>query len=207
MRLVVFGTSFLLLILAVKPAHFNARAHSLALGISVAFSRVQNSKNVWRGLVPLRATRKDIEKLLGTPKARSHPDYIYETKSESVIVRYSTKICGESSGAGWDVPVDTVITVTVSPKHTVLIRDLGLELNTFARSEIAHPRGLIRYLNLKEGVSIESKFEDNCEVVLEIVYQPNLKDAALACPFNNESQGESNFHRIHSRMKQTNALN
>lgn len=138
-------------------------------------------QNAWHGFVPLRSTRNDVERVLKNPKNSSPPDYIYETENEKIIVRYSTDLCSRSGKIEWNVPVDTVITITVSPKVKLLVRDLRLDLRQYGRSEIAHPRGLVNYINLDDGVGIEAKLEDGCEVVLSVTYQPATKDIELRC--------------------------
>lgn len=141
----------------------------------------KSHRNSWRGLVPLGSTRSDVERVLKAPKSSSHPDYVYETENENVIVRYSTDPCGRSGNAEWNVPIDTVVTITVTPKGTLLVQDLNLDLTQYARSEIAHPAGLVRYISLEDGVGIESKLEDRCEVVMSVTYQPTTKDTTLRC--------------------------
>jgi hypothetical protein len=151
-------------------------------------SREVTPRNAWRGLVPLRSTRNEVERVLKNPKNSSPPDYIYEADNENIIVRYSTDLCNRSGKVEWNVPVDTVITITVSPKAKLLVRDLHLDLRQYGRSEIAHPRGLVDYINLDDGVGIESKLEDGCEVVLSVTYQPTTNDKDLRCPATTASK-------------------
>jgi hypothetical protein len=142
----------------------------------------QGKPNTWRGLVPLRSTRDDVERVLGAPKSSSHPHYFYDAEKEKVTVRYSADTCNRGSGADWDVPVNTVVTITVTPKAKLLIKDLHLDLRNYARSEIAHPRGLVLYVSQEDGIGIESKLEDGCEIVMSVTYQPTTKDKGMRCP-------------------------
>jgi hypothetical protein len=82
---------------------------------------------------------------------------------------------GQANGHGrpeWNVPLDTVITITVSPKAIRLVRELNLDLARFARSEVAHPHGLVRYASLEQGISLESKLSAECEVLMSVTYSP-----------------------------------
>ncbi|MBC8029020.1 MAG: hypothetical protein H7Z16_02830 [Pyrinomonadaceae bacterium] len=149
----------------------------------------QGKPNAWRGLVPLRSTRDEVERVLGAPTNSSHPHYFYDTEKEKVTVRYSADTCNRGSGADWDVPVNTVLTITVTPKAELLIKDLQLDLQNYARSEIAHPRGLVLYVSQEEGIGIESKLEDGCEVVMSVTYQPTTKDKELRCRNSKAAKG------------------
>ncbi|HSS22565.1 MAG TPA: hypothetical protein VLL54_21010 [Pyrinomonadaceae bacterium] len=148
----------------------------------------QGKLNVWRGLVPLRSTRHDVERVLGDSKSSSPPDYVYDTKNENIIVRYSTDTCSRAPNVEWDVPINTVVSITVSPKADLLIRDLHLDLQEYGRSELAHPQGLIRYVSAEDGVQIESKLQDGCEVVMSITYTPTTKDNRMRCGFKNTEE-------------------
>ncbi|MFN6962804.1 MAG: hypothetical protein ACK4S4_03455 [Pyrinomonadaceae bacterium] len=65
--------------------------------------------NSWRGLVPLRSSRADVEKLLGPPKERRYSGPGYEDGETFVRFEYSNGDCDR----GWDVPKDTVLYITI----------------------------------------------------------------------------------------------
>src|SRR5687767_8559712 len=67
--------------------------------------------NAWNGLVPLRSTRADVEKLLGAAQENSYPTFKYESKLGTVHIRYTTRKCR----GGWNVPIGTVLRIDVDP--------------------------------------------------------------------------------------------
>lgn len=183
MWLVSFTYTLLLLtnpVIALQTNDRHGKAFLVSAPIGVRFLE-QDKPNAWRGLMPLRSTRHDVERVLGAPKRSSHPHYFYDTEKEKVTVRYSADTCNRGSGAEWNVPVNTVITITVSPKAELLLKDLHLDLRNYARSEIAHPRGLVLYMSQEEGIGIESKLHNGCEVVMSVTYQPTTKDKGMRC--------------------------
>jgi hypothetical protein len=72
----------------------------------------------WRGIVPLRSTRADVERELGEPI--DDLKSLYDTGKERVSVFYQQVRCPtggqEGPQRGWDVPVGTVLRISVSPK-------------------------------------------------------------------------------------------
>jgi len=47
----------------------------------------------WRGIVPLRSTRVDVERLLGAPSMDHGDTVVYETGDERVSIEYSKGGC------------------------------------------------------------------------------------------------------------------
>ena len=67
----------------------------------------------WRGIVPLKSTRADVDKILGKPTAL---DMVYMVGNISVRVMYARKPCESglpSNWGNWNVPKDTVININV----------------------------------------------------------------------------------------------
>src|SRR3954470_1973437 len=73
----------------------------------------------WRGVVPLRSTRADVERLLGAPKQRTPDSFYYSSPDEIAVVWFQTKSCDSGSvkiDMGWNVPVGNVTNIGVIPK-------------------------------------------------------------------------------------------
>src|ERR1700720_1961854 len=66
---------------------------STLTGLGHYQSETRGQSNAWRGLVPLRSTRADVERLLGPPMVLVAGSYSYETKEEKVRVLYSEGSC------------------------------------------------------------------------------------------------------------------
>jgi hypothetical protein len=152
-------------------------------------------RNSWRGLTPLHATRRDVERLLGAPTRIWDTSARFETDHEVVTVKYSNGKCGECDTC-WNVPRDTVVELIVGQRFGFLLRQLNLDPSRWERQEIfpfpeiANPPKVANYVNQFDGIIIrtESKASGD-EVVVSITYQPAKRDAKLRCNNANEGTG------------------
>jgi hypothetical protein len=127
-------------------------------------------------LIPLHATRSDVEKLLGQPTDTTFDRYFYKFTDEGVEFRYAKGNC-DPEDLGWKVPADTVLEIAVVPYKTVLLSDLDLDVSAYERFEYSHTQ-VIYYSNHREGVMIQTRFEK----VVNIKYSPSSRDLKMACP-------------------------
>ena len=131
----------------------------------------------WRGLAPLRSTRTDVERLLGTPPVGRNNDdaVVYHTENEDVLVRYSTGRCIEK----WDVPRDTILYIQVFPKNKPKFSELRLDISKYKKIPDPELPDYSYYDNEEEG------FELNVHTVQGLVhifiYYPPAKDDKLRC--------------------------
>ena len=130
----------------------------------------------WRGIVPLHATRADVEALIGPPMQPN--GRTYDLKNERVNVVYSDGSCDKSK-TEWNVPADTVIGITVYPQTKLLISDVRTDLNNFEKFIDPHNPDSVSYSNKEEGIGIGTR--SNGEVVV-IEYFPAAKDSHVRCP-------------------------
>jgi hypothetical protein len=100
---------------------------------------------------------------------------LYDLTDEVVLVTYSTGICSE--GGVWNVPRDTVLGITVSPKKPLLIGQLGVDLNEYEKMADTHLPGIVYYNNAKEGVHIQT----HQDKVTSIHYLPGANNNDLRC--------------------------
>jgi hypothetical protein len=136
----------------------------------------------WRGLVPLHSTRTDVERLLGAPKESRGVASTYETKDERVIVFYSAGQCKESQSNDWNVPRDTVVSITVHPNAKLLVDDLKLDKMKYERVADYHVQGIVYYFSKEHGVRISARLlENEGEDVYSITYEPTPEDSHLRC--------------------------
>src|SRR5688572_11387406 len=80
----------------------------------------------WRGIVPLRSTRVDVERALGKPNA---PYGRYKIENEEAVIVYS----GERCANGWNVPRDTVLSIDVSPIGNKRLSEFNLDLSKYRK--------------------------------------------------------------------------
>jgi hypothetical protein len=147
----------------------------------------------WRGIVPLRSTRIDVERLLGSPRQSRGVASTYETDKERVLVFYSADPCRQ--GNEWNVLRDTVVSFTISPKAKLLVTSLHLNKDVYKRVLDPHVQGIVHYFNREDGVRIDTRLlEGQDEDINSITYEPAAKDNRLRCPDAPlTSDGEENF--------------
>ena len=145
----------------------------------------------WRGLVPLHSTRVDVERLLGAPTESRGVAATYNTKDERVLVFYATGNCKERASNDWNVPRDTVVSITVHPNAKLLVNDLKLDKRKYERVADYHVQGIVYYFNKEDGVRISARLlEKEGEDVDSITYEPTPEDSSLRCsPSSVQSPG------------------
>jgi hypothetical protein len=134
----------------------------------------------WRGIIPLRTTRSEAERILGQPKIHIGQHYVYENETERVDVTYSSGR-GEPE-ARWNVTPNVVTTIDVSPSKTLLLEDLTFDKRKYVRQKWSHPQEWVTYRNKEEGIWIETtSLNDKTEEVRSIKYLPKATDKELKC--------------------------
>src|SRR4026207_1897071 len=78
----------------------------------------------WRGIIPLQSTRAEVEALIGPPVQPN--GRTYDLKNERVNIVYANGGCNNRA-VEWNVPPDTVISITVYPQSEVRVSDLGID--------------------------------------------------------------------------------
>jgi hypothetical protein len=139
------------------------------------------SPNEWKGLVPLRSTRADVERLLGKPAMSPGSFNIYKTEGERVDVRYSVGPCEASPVERWNVAKDIVISMEVIPQKTISIESLHLDTKRYLRIQESHPENWVQYWNRDDGVILHSILQGKRESLYFIEYRPSSKDKSLRC--------------------------
>lgn len=137
--------------------------------------------NVWNGIVPLKSTRADVEKILGSPVPDSiaRDAAVYKTKTEKVFVLYSTGPCDTTPSNGWNLPELTVISIRVYPVAEPKLEDLKLDFSKFERRIDPKILNLVYYANDRDGINISVDTTDN--TVTRIGYFPESKNNNLLC--------------------------
>src|ERR1043165_281726 len=148
----------------------------------------------WRGIIPLHSTRTDVERLLGNASPRNQLT-TYQTEQEAVSVLYASgPPCGSDADSEWNVPKDTVVSITVAPKNRVLLSELKIDLSTYDQLSDVHRPNIITYLNNQDGIRIET-FQDE---INSVSYFPSAADLKLNCAPKGEGGGDD---AIYSRFE------
>jgi hypothetical protein len=130
----------------------------------------------WRGITPLYSTCKDVKRILGVTKCETTT---YHLKDENVSIYFSEYPCGVRLPEGWNVPVGTVIQMTVYPAIKPKFADLHIDESKFKKEEDPELPGNFAYTDYEEGFSFvvsPSGVADN------FTYFATAKDHSLRCP-------------------------
>ena len=145
----------------------------ILLGVVFVGSFGSATAKSWRGLEPLRSTRADVERTLGSPETGSRNSY--KTPSERVLVTYSTGECAH----GWRVKPDTVISFSLYPTNTLSLKQLELDESKIEKRRDVHIESLFFYVNQQDGINYTVDVSKG--VVTAIEYYPVAKDNTLRC--------------------------
>jgi hypothetical protein len=138
----------------------------------LVFSGVVGAKE-WRGIVPLKSTREDVVRLLGSPTQQTEASYYYRLAEELAVIWFQPQPC-DQCGLGWKVPVGTVTTIGVIPRSAGGKRKPA-NLDGFKVQ--AENAGFVYYVHESSGLTIETFNEQ----VTSLNYAPEAKDASLEC--------------------------
>ena len=138
----------------------------------VSMLPVAQSHKGWRGIVPLHSTRADVERLLGSPR----PGERYHLNESNIIFHYSAGDCRSGRGA-WNVPIDTVVWITVYPKPNPRLLDLDIDKTKFKSRQGMHAEE-VYFDNQEEGLTLEVY----AGMVQAFIYGPAVKEKHLRCP-------------------------
>jgi len=131
----------------------------------------------WRGIVPLKSTRSDVERVFGVQKQASEPVALYKLPNELVVFHFQTFACDSKAGniGGWNVPLGTVVEIGVIPRG--IHRKDEYELSSDAKVD-HRGRGLVYYTDDAAGWSIE--IYQNLVTLIE--YYPEASQDNMQCP-------------------------
>jgi hypothetical protein len=144
------------------------------------FARIGVGQNsTWQGVVILRSTRADVEKIMG--KGEEHASIVYyPIKDGSLHVEYSDGPCKPGQFRGWKVPEGTAIELVYTPfKSPPTFSSLHVDLAKFRTvRESPDVPDLITYKNDDEGVAYTVQLDGT---VSEIRYFPSAKYDKIRC--------------------------
>ena len=115
-------------------------------------SRSQTDPN-WRQVVPGRTTRAEVEQLFGA--SQDSYSASYEVSEGNIFIAYSTGPCGPEKKGGWNLPKNTVVAVTFTPKKKKSLAELKLDKKSFRKVVDKHVIGVTYYVNAKDNITYE----------------------------------------------------
>ena len=154
----------------------NLIAKAIILTLVASFASVETSGKDWQGIIPLRSTRADVERILGRPKQNSDRASLYSLPREIVVISYQHAPCNEEEGwfgYGWNVPVGTVIAIGVIPRSAIA-KDKFVSDRFVTRDTGG---GVVYYDDRDNGLSVETLVNK----VSLLKYEPEEKQQDLRC--------------------------
>jgi hypothetical protein len=137
----------------------------------LSYTQKEDEKG-WKGITPLHSTKADVLEKLGVPNGGSLITYRFEDVNVNIF--YSSKVCD----AGWNVPLGTVLRVTVYiKKNRPTLSELKIDLRHYEKkSDIELPETTY-YENKERGIVYVSWGN----VVKSIYFVPSVNDSKLKC--------------------------
>lgn len=149
-------------------------AFTLTLFLVMLPSSLQSKE--WRGLVPMHSTCEDAKRVLGITKCQT---YTYDLKDERVFINFSEASCNDNPPEKWNVPIGTILSITVFPKVRSKLADLNFNLSNFTIKRDTEVTDFLIYWNAEDGFYFVLR--PNGEVD-ELTYFGTPKDNYLRCP-------------------------
>ena len=149
------------------------RTFLLALLFLLVFQETQAKS--WRGIVPLKSTRADVERLLGKENSRGR----YEFADERAYVQYRENPCVgayrplEQDNCECFVSRDTVVSIHVTLEVLRTFSSLRLDKTKYQR-KLDNLGVFAEYSNWDEGVSYTA--DESKDTIVEIDYAPSAAD-------------------------------
>jgi len=117
-----------------------------------------------------------VKRILGINKCQTST---YHFEDENVFIYFSESTCGGKPPETYNVPIGTVLEITVYPKVKSKLADLHIDESKFKKERDPHLPEIFAYTNYEEGFSLI--VSPNGEVD-KFTYFPARNDAHLRCP-------------------------
>ena len=130
----------------------------------------------WRGIVPLKSIRAEVERLFGKPNKLGR----YEIENERVSIWYSEAPCEAEYQAiprvdcECLVPMNTVLRVWISLDSGIKASKLGIDKKKYQKTPFPAYHPTSTYSDFDEGVVYTIRESD--DTVINIEYLPSAKD-------------------------------
>ncbi|HEU5239879.1 MAG TPA: hypothetical protein VFU37_22290 [Pyrinomonadaceae bacterium] len=130
----------------------------------------------WRGIVPLKSTRNDVERKLGKPLRSNDQWLIYELANEDVSFRIAD---GEACGASASVAKGTLIYVEVMPRKPLHLSDLGLNPANIRKFESDIGPPFEGYVDEDNGLAVRTEIN---KLDVSVAYFLGIAKERERCP-------------------------
>ena len=143
----------------------------IVLLTAVVLAGVTSHAKSWRGIVPLKSTRADVERLLGKPNELGR----YQFEKERAYIHYKNGPCsvGDESCECYAAD-DTVREIYVQLEDSLKFARLIIDKTKFKKNIYPEDRNLAVYSNDVAGIIYVVSLRDGDVVTIQ--YLPSAKD-------------------------------
>jgi hypothetical protein len=142
----------------------------------------------WRGLSPLKSTRMDVERLLGSPDQKIENEQVTYYLPDVVVVFYfegNPKCRQKLTRTSWDVPTDTVTAIDVTLKHPPLVSESSIDLKKLEKTKGDYDvNGHFYYWNSEHDFAVEV----GNNYLAGYLYRPGSMQRNLQCSPNRDAR-------------------
>jgi len=143
----------------------------IGMFLPLTISAIQVQAEAWRGIVPLKSTRADVERLLGKPGEHGR----YQFTNERAYIAYAgTGQCAKVNGCLCKVSEDTVISIYVELEAEMSFSGLKLDKKRYTRVISRQDPTTATYSN--EAIGIIYTVDEKDDDVTAIEYLPTASD-------------------------------
>lgn len=132
----------------------------------------------WRGIVPLKSTRAEVERVFGVPTGSNKWISYYKLRNEIVVVHFESEPCESQLGKfgySWNVPLETVTRIAVIPRGTHRVEEYK---STSSSKSADNGTGIVYYTDASAGLMIETY--KNLVTLVEYYHEATQEN--LRCP-------------------------
>jgi hypothetical protein len=109
--------------------------------------------NEWNGIIPLKSTRADVEKLLGKAPGSSNNTAQYKTRNENIFVVYANDPCTTEKSRSGNSQSALVVILEITPFVPQKLSDLKLDEGRFKKT-LDETRNEMYMTNTVDGITI-----------------------------------------------------
>jgi hypothetical protein len=154
----------------------------LGMLLTLTLTAVKAEAKGWRGIVPLKSTRADVERLLGLPGKHGR----YQFENERAYIDYAgTGPCAPENACLCTVSEDTVLSIYVELEVEMSFSALKLNKKKYKKFVSPQDRTVATYSRDKDGI-IYTVNEEHDEIIA-IEYYPTTKDCEQALKRQNRN--------------------
>jgi hypothetical protein len=158
--------------------------------LALTVTAVNAQAEGWRGIVPLKSTRADVERLLGLPGKHGR----YQFDKERAYIHYAGPgPCHPVNGCLCEVSKDTVISIHVELEVEMRFSALNLDKKKYKRYPSPQDPTIVTYSNDEQGIiyTVDEEHDD----VTDIQYLPTAKDCQAAMRRAKRARAQSSHRK------------